>query len=151
MQVILLERIKKLGDVGALVNVKAGYARNFLIPGNKAQLATKDNLAAFEQRRAELEEKSKQALTQAQQRQEQLQDFQCVIVSNVSEDGKLFGSVGPADIVEVMAKSGHEVSKKDIDMPDGVIRNTGEYAVNIVLHPEVIAVIKVIVESEGQS
>jgi large subunit ribosomal protein L9 len=147
MQVILLEE-SKLGGLGKLANVKAGYARNFLIPRKKAQLATKANLEAFEAIRADLETKSQALRTEAEKRKDIIQGLECTIIANVGEEDKLFGSVTSHDIVESLAALGHKVARKDINMPEGPIHFVGEYDIDISIHLEIIATIKVIVKGE---
>lgn len=147
MQVILLEE-NKLGGLGKLANVKAGYARNFLIPRKKAQLATKANLAAFETIRADLEKKSQALREEAQAQKDKIQDLECTILMNVGEDDKLFGSVGTQNIVEALAKLGHTVERKNVNMPEGIIHFVGEYDIDIALHLDIVATIKVIIKGE---
>lgn len=147
MQVILLEE-SKLGSLGKLTNVKAGYARNFLIPRKKAQLATKENLAAFEKIRADLEKKSQTLRDDAEARKEKINGLECTIISNVGEEGKLFGSVGTHDIVSALTTLGHTVERQDVNMPEGIIHFVGEYDIDIALHLDIVATIKVIVKGE---
>ena len=143
MQVILLEKNEKLGNLGDVANVKSGYARNYLIPQGKAKPANKENLAAFETIRAELEEKAA-ALSDAQAKESAMTDIVCTISANAGEEGKLYGSVSPADIVENLHSQGIEVEKRDIHMPEA-IRHTGEYEVTVSLYAEVLVTVKVIV------
>ncbi|SFV66128.1 LSU ribosomal protein L9p [hydrothermal vent metagenome] len=150
MQVILLENIKKLGALGDSVNVKAGFARNFLIPQKKAQIATKENLAAFEKIRADLEKKSEKLKAEAIDKKDKIEGLKCVIKANVGEEGKLFGSIGTSDISNTLEKLGHKIAKRDINMPDGVIRFAGEYDIEISLYLDISATIKVVVENEEQ-
>ena len=124
MQVILLEKNEKLGNLGDIANVKSGYARNYLIPQGKAKPATKANMAVFETLRAELEAKEAIALSDAQSKEEAMKDVVCTISANAGEEGKLYGSVSPADIAENLLEQGFEVEKRDINMPEA-IRNTG--------------------------
>ncbi len=146
MNVILLEKVGKLGDLGDQVNVKAGYGRNFLIPFGKAVPATKENVANFEVRRAELEKAAADKLAEAEARATKLQDLKISIEANAGDEGKLFGSVGTVDIAEaITAASGVEVEKSEIRMPDGVIREIGEYEVNVNLHSDVTQTVIVIV------
>ena len=147
MQVILLEKISRLGNLGDLVNVKSGYARNFLIPQKKAQPATTENIAAFEKIRKELAAKESALLKQAQDKKDKIDALRCVIKANVSEEGRLFGSVGTNDIVEAMAALGYEIERKDVQMPAGVIREVGEYAIDITLYSDITASVVVVVES----
>ncbi len=148
MQVILREKIRRLGALGELVNVKPGYARNFLIPQAKAMMATKANLERFEAERAELESIAAAALKQAETRAEQLKDVAITITASAGEGGKLFGSIGTRDIAEAVGKNGVEVHKHEVRMPHGVIRQTGEYEIHLNLHTDVNTMIKVNVVPE---
>ena len=144
MQVILLEKNDKLGNLGDIANVKSGYARNFLIPQGKAKPANKSNMAAFETIRAELEAKEATALSDAQAKESAMTDIVCTISANAGEEGKLYGSVSPADIVENLLSQGIEVEKRDINIPEA-IRNTGEYEITVSLYAEDVVPVKVIV------
>mgnify|MGYP000438376513 FL=1 len=144
MQVILLEKNEKLGNLGDIANVKSGYARNYLIPQGKAKPANKANLAAFETIRAELEANEVSALSDAQAKESAMTDIVCNISANAGEEGKLYGSVSPADIVENLLAQGFEVEKRDINMPEA-IRHTGEYEITVSLYAEVVIKVKVIV------
>jgi len=149
MEVILLEKVANLGNLGDKVNVRPGYGRNFLVPNKKAVLATKDNLAMFEERRAELEKAAAEALSAAQARAEQIANLASVtIVANASEEGKLFGSVAVSDIAKAINAAGVEVSKQEVSMPEGPIHVIGEYEVSIHVHSDVVQGIKIIVEAE---
>lgn len=146
MQVILLETIKNLGDLGAVVDVRSGYGRNFLIPQGKALPATKDNLAEVEQRRAELEKHAAEQLAAAQERGEKLNEANVTVSSKAGDEGKLFGSVGTRDIAEaITAATGVEVEKSEVKLPHGALRNTGEYEIDVVLHADVTVTIKLAV------
>jgi len=151
MQIILLEKVSNLGDLGDKVNVKSGYGRNFLIPQKKAVPATKANIEKFEARRAELEVAATDILISAQARAEQLAGLDTInLARNASEEGKLFGSVGPADIADAVTEAGVSVEKREVDMPDGPLHTVGEYEVNIRTHSDVMQTVKVvIVASEG--
>ena len=144
MQVILLEKNEKLGNLGDVANVKSGYARNYLIPQGKAKPANKENLAVFETIRAELEAKEAAALSDAQTKESAMTDIVCTISANAGEEGKLYGSVSPADIVENLHSQGFEVEKRDIHIPEA-IRHIGEYEVTVSLYAEVLVTVKVIV------
>jgi len=148
MDVILLEKVSNLGKLGDKVSVKAGYARNFLVPQGKALSVTPENLAAFEARRAELERKQGESLADAQERAKQLSEIIVVVSSKVGLEGKLFGSVTAANIAEGLSSAGVEVSKKEVRLPSGPIRQTGEYEVKVHLHPDVDAVVTVQVVAE---
>ena len=148
MNVILLEKVRNLGDLGAKVSVKAGYGRNFLIPQGKAVPATQSNVAAFEARRAELEKTAGEVLATAQARAAQLEEIEVTITVNAGDDGKLFGSVGTADIADAVASSGIELTKSEVRMPEGALRTTGEFDVAVHLHVDVDSTVKVIIAAE---
>jgi large subunit ribosomal protein L9 len=148
MEVILLEKIKNLGALGAKVNVKPGYGRNFLIPQGKAVPATEKNVADFDARRADLEAKANAALADAQARGERASALAVVIAAKAGDEGKLFGSVGTRDIAEAISKLGEAVDKSEVRLPNGALRSTGDYDVDLQLHPEVIVTVKVTVVSE---
>ena len=139
MNVILLEKVRNLGGLGDNVNVKAGYGRNYLIPENKAVFATEKNIALFEGRRAELEKKAQLALTQAEQRAAKLNDTTITIASQASDEGRLYGSVGPNEIKEALEARKIYVSKREIVMPDGPLHAIGQYIIEIHVHSDVIA------------
>ncbi len=148
MEVILLEKVSNLGDLGDVVSVKPGYGRNYLIPNNKAAPATEENRAVFEARRAELEKAAAQALALANTRREGLDGKTFTITVKAGEEGKLFGSVGPADIAGAMTAAGVEVKKSEIRIHTGPIRQLGTYPVEIYLHPEVSTNVSVEVVAE---
>lgn len=148
MNVILLEKVQNLGDLGEQVNVKAGYGRNFLIPKGKAVSATKDNVAKFEERRAELEKVAAEKLAVAQTRKLSLEALQITIAQQAGDEGKLFGSIGTHDIAEAVTAAGVEVSKSEVRLPEGALRHIGDYDVNIELHSDVVAVVKLSVVAE---
>lgn len=137
MNVILLDKVENLGDIGDLVTVKPGYGRNYLLPQGKAALATKANLAEVEARRAELEKAAAEELAAAKARAELVSGMELVIPANVGTEGKLFGSVGPIDIEEACSKVGVEIAKAEVRMPDGPIHEIGDYTIGLHLHPEV--------------
>ena len=139
MNVILLDRVENLGEIGDLVNVKPGYGRNFLIPQGKAALATKANMAEVEARRAELERKVAEETAAAKARAELINGMDLVISANVGPEGKLFGSVGTADIEEAASKVGVELARAEVRMPDGPIHETGEFPVGAHLYTDVDA------------
>ena len=145
MQVILLQTIKNLGDLGAVVDVRSGYGRNFLIPQGKALPATKGNLAEVEQRRAELEKQAAEQLAAAQERGEKLNEASVTVTSKAGDEGKLFGSIGTHDIADALTASGVEVQKSEVRLPNGTIRNVGEFDVAVHLHAEVEATVRVVV------
>jgi large subunit ribosomal protein L9 len=148
MEVILLEKVENLGGLGDKVNVKPGYGRNFLIPTGKATAATEENVAAFEARRAELEKVAAEALAAAEARKDGLKDMMITIQSKAGEEGKLFGSVGASDIADAVTRAGVEIERKEVRMPEGPIRQTGEYEIGLHLHSDVDTNIKVVVEAE---
>jgi len=131
MEVILLEKIDRLGGLGDKVNVKSGYARNFLLPQGKATSATAENLAAFEARRAELEKQAVEALASAEARKAKLDGMEISITVRAGNEGKLFGSVGGVDIAEHVTAQGIELAKREIRMPHGAIRQAGEYDTDV--------------------
>ena len=137
MQVILKEKIRNLGALGDCVNVKSGFARNYLIPQGKALMATKANLADFEAQRAELEKQEAGRLTDAQAQAEKIQALEITIESKAGEGGKLFGSVGTRDIADHITAKGVTVGKHQVRMPEGVIREIGEFDVTVHLHTDV--------------
>ena len=148
MDVILLEKIANLGNLGDKVTVKSGYGRNFLIPFSKAVPATKDNVAAFEARRAELEKAANEKLAAAEKRAAEMAEIELTLTAKAGDEGKLFGSIGPRDLAEAISGAGVKVAKSEIRMADGPIRNTGEFDIAIQLHTDVAAAIKVFVEAE---
>ncbi|MGI9288849.1 MAG: 50S ribosomal protein L9 [Pseudomonadales bacterium] len=137
MQVILLEKVGKLGDLGDTVNVKSGFGRNYLLPAGKAVPANKDNVAKFDARRAELEKAAAEKLSSAETRANTLAGLYLSIAANAGEEGKLFGSIGTRDIADCITKAGAEVSKSEVRLPQGVIRDLGDYEVDIQLHSDV--------------
>ncbi len=148
MEVILLEKVDNLGSLGDKVNVKGGYGRNYLIPTGKATLATPANVARFEERRAELERLSGDALISAKARRNVLEGLQVTIAAKAGDEGRLFGSVGTTDIVHALAEAGHAVERHEVRLPEGAFRVIGEYEVNLHLHADVDATIRVIVAPE---
>jgi large subunit ribosomal protein L9 len=149
MQVILMEKVANLGDLGDVVKVKDGFARNFLIPQGKARRATEANLKAFEGRRAELEKAQAEALARAQERGAKLNGLMLQIVQKAGPDGHLFGSVTNYDIVEALEKQGHEVERSQVRMPVGPLKQVGEYPIQIQLHTDVVATVSVAVLGES--
>lgn len=139
MQVILLEKIDKLGSLGDLVDVKAGFARNFLLPQKKAEVASAANVEAFQQRRAELEKQQAEALQVAEARAEKINGTTINITSRSGAEGKLFGSVGTEEIRSAVEGAGIEIEKKEIRMPDGPLRTVGEHPITVHLHADINA------------
>ena len=148
MQVILLDKVGRLGNVGTQVKVKAGYGRNFLIPYGKAIPATEKNIAEFSIRRAELEAVAAAKLAAANARAALLAELVITLAANAGEGGKLFGSIGTRDIAEAITKAGHETTKAEVRMPAGPIREIGEFAIDIQLHSDVMQAVKVVVIAE---
>jgi len=143
MNVILLDNVENLGNVGDLVKVKAGYGRNFLLPQGKAALATPENMKAIESRRSELEKHAKDELEGAKTRAGIINGMELVITANAGSEDKLFGSVGPVDIAEAFAAVQVEVQRSEVRMPDGPIHELGDFQIGVHLHPEVNAEVKV--------
>ncbi len=150
MNVILLDKIENLGNLGDKVTVRAGYARNFLIPGGKAKYATVQNIAEFEERRAELEKAAAETFTAAEKRREQLAGIEVTIEANVGTEGKLFGSIGPAEIADAVTAAGVALEKREIRMPEGALRHTGEFDIDVHLHIDVDTSVKVVVVGEEE-
>ena len=149
MQVILLDKIAHLGKVGDQVNVKSGFARNYLIPQGKAVMATKANIEHFEARRAELEEKAAQALAAAADRATRLEALGSVtIAAKAGDEGRLFGSIGTRDIAEAITAKGVEVAKSEVRLPNGLIRTLGEHEVTFQFHGDVFSHLNVISVAE---
>jgi large subunit ribosomal protein L9 len=148
MQVILMEKVVNLGQLGDVVKVKNGYARNFLIPQGKAKRATENNVADFAARRAELEAAEAAKLADAQARGEKLNGLNLQMVQKAGVDGKLFGSVTNADIAAVLVAQGHQVEKSQVRMPNGHLKQIGDHAITISLHPDVSADITISVQAE---
>lgn len=148
MNVILLERMGNLGDIGDEVAVRAGFARNYLIPKGKAVRATAENRAVFEERRADLEKAAAGQLALAQGRAAQLEGLALTIVVKAGEEGKLYGSVGTQDIADKITESGIEVSRSEVRLPEGVIRAAGDYEIDLQLHSDVTVTIKVSIVPE---
>ncbi len=148
MQIILLQRIVNLGKLGETVDVKPGYGRNYLIPQGKALPATKANIEKFEARRAELEAEEAKEIATAQARADALTDVNVIMRAKSGDEGKLFGSIGTRDIAEALTNSGLEVDRAEIKLPEGTLRQIGEYSVDIQLHHDVTATILVTILSE---
>jgi large subunit ribosomal protein L9 len=149
MQVILMEKVANLGQLGEVVKVRSGFARNYLIPQKKAKRATPENLAEFEVRRGELERAQADALNQARARAEKIDGFSLKVTRKAGVDGKLFGSVTNFDVVDELKNQGVEVERSEIRMPAGPIKQVGEHPISLVLHPDVIATITISVQAEA--
>ncbi|HTV50558.1 MAG TPA: 50S ribosomal protein L9 [Steroidobacteraceae bacterium] len=137
MDVILLEKVANLGNIGDRVKVRSGFGRNFLLPQGKATLATPANVAKFEARRAELERAAQEQHASAEQRAAQLQDFKLTIIAKAGTEGKLFGSVGTADIAEAVTRAGHPLARSEVRLPTGPLRTVGEHSVSVHLHADI--------------
>jgi large subunit ribosomal protein L9 len=151
MQVILLEKVQKLGNLGDEVTVKSGFGRNFLIPTGKALPANKANRDVFEARRADLEAAAAKVLAEAEQRKAKVEAAGDInIMANAGSEGKLFGSIGAFDIAEELKNAGADVDRKEVRLPTGAIRQTGEYNIDIQLHADVVVTVKLNIASEAQ-
>jgi large subunit ribosomal protein L9 len=148
MEVILLEKLGRLGSIGDKVSVKAGFGRNYLVPQGKAIPATESNIKDFEVRRAELEAASAEKRTEAEARVAKLVDLVVTIKANAGDEGKLFGSIGTRDIADAITAAGVEVAKSEVRLPEGTLRELGEYQIDIQVHAEVTQAIKLVVEAE---
>jgi large subunit ribosomal protein L9 len=148
MEVILIEKVLNLGDLGDKVTVKPGYGRNYLVPAGKALRATPANIAEFEARRDELEQLARQKLATAGERSAALEGFEIVLSANASDEGKLYGSIGPREIADAVSERGIALEKAEVIMGEGPIRYTGEHMVLIHLHADVETEIKVTVNPE---
>ncbi|MFC0337237.1 LSU ribosomal protein L9P [Kushneria avicenniae] len=148
MEVILLDKLGKLGDLGDQVSVKPGYGRNYLVPYGLAVPATKANVDAFETRRAELEANAAARQAEAERRAEELSEIELSLVARAGDEGKLFGSIGPRDLADAIAQAGIEVARSEVRMPEGPIRQTGEYDIELRLHSDVTASVRVVVVAE---
>lgn len=149
MQIILLEKVANLGQLGDVVKVKNGYARNFLIPQGKAKRATENNLKEFEARRAELEAKQAEILADAKVRAEKLVDAVITIAQKAGVDGRLFGSVTNVDVAEAVTAFGVEIKRFEVRLPNGPFKAIGEYDIEIALHHDVVTPIKIVVVAEA--
>jgi len=148
MEVILLDKVGKLGAIGDKVTVKAGYGRNFLLPQGKAVAATAKNVADFEARRAELEAAASAKIADATARAEKLAELTVTIAANAGDEGRLFGSIGTRDIAEAITAAGVAVAKAEVRLPQGVLRETGAYDIDVQLHAEVTQTVKLNVIAE---
>jgi len=148
MELILLENIQNLGKLGDRVKVKPGFGRNYLVPHGKAVAATASNIADFEKRRAELELRAADRMTAAQARRNAVADQTVTIKANASNEGKLYGSVGPREIAEALTSAGFAVDKSEIIMGEGAIRHVGEYDIELHFYAEVDCVVKLVIEGE---
>lgn len=148
MDVILLTKVANLGNIGDRVKVKSGYGRNFLLPKGKATLATPDNVKKFEARRAELEKLAREQLQDAEKRAAAFKEFKLEIAAKAGTEGKLFGSIGTADIAEATTKAGHKLSRAEVRLPNGPLRTVGEHVVALHLHTDIDVQLPVIITAE---
>ena len=137
MEVILLQKIANLGEIGDRVRVKPGFGRNFLLPGGKATLATPANIAKFEARRAELESRAATELAAAKRRATALEGFKLALTAKAGSEGKLFGSIGTTDIAEACSTAGHKIERAEVRLPGGPIRTVGEHVITLHLHSDI--------------
>ncbi len=150
MEIILLQNIENLGGPGDKVSVKSGYGRNFLVPTGRAVLATADNLAEFEKRRAELEKQEAEVIAVAEARKAKLEGLSITISSKAGDEGRLFGSVGTSDIAEAVTAAGVELEKREVRLPDGPFHVTGEFEVQLHLYTDVDAILKLAIVPEQE-
>ena len=148
MDIILLQKVANLGQIGDRVKVKPGYARNYLVPTGRATVATPANIAKFEAQRSELEAKANQELAAAQARAAKLENFKLELKARAGTEGKLFGSIGTSDIAEAAVKAGQPISRSEVRMPNGPIRSTGEHHVQVHLHTDVDVALTVNIVAE---
>jgi large subunit ribosomal protein L9 len=148
MDVILLTKVANLGNIGDRVKVKSGYGRNFLLPKGKATLATPENVKKFEARRAELEKIAREQLADAEKRAAAFKDFKLEITAKAGTEGKLFGSIGTADIAEATTKAGHKLARAEVRLPTGPLRTVGEHTVALHLHTDIDVQLPVVITAE---
>jgi large subunit ribosomal protein L9 len=148
MEVILLQKVANLGNVGDRVKVRSGFGRNFLLPQGKATLATPDNIARFEARRAELERLAREQLVSAEERAVALKDFRLTLHAKAGTEGKLFGSIGTSDIAEACTREGFRIERSEVRMPSGPLRMLGEHTVTLHLHADVDVPLQVTIVAE---
>ena len=148
MDVILLTKVANLGTIGDRVKVKSGYGRNFLLPKGKATLATPDNVKKFEARRAELEKTAREQFADAESRAAAFKDFKLLISAKAGTEGKLFGSIGTADIAEASAKQGYKLARAEVRLPTGPLRTVGEHTITLHLHTDIDVQLPVVISAE---
>lgn len=148
MEVILLQKVANLGNIGDRVKVKSGYGRNFLLPTGRATMATAANIKVFEAQRHELEQKAAAELNAAQARADALKDFKLTMSAKAGSEGKLFGSVGTADIAEALTAAGHPLQRSEVRLPEGPIRSAGEHVIQLHLHTDVNATLALTIVPE---
>jgi large subunit ribosomal protein L9 len=151
MDVILLEKVANLGNLGDRVAVRSGYARNFLLPKGKATLATPSNVVKFEARRAELEKVQREQLSGAEARKAAFEGFKLTITAKAGSEGKLFGSIGTSDIAEAATAAGQKLSRSEVRMPNGPLRSVGEHVVSVHLHTDINVDLPVVILAEEQA
>jgi large subunit ribosomal protein L9 len=151
MEVILLERVANLGNLGDRVAVRSGYARNFLLPKGKATLATPDNVKKFEARRAELEKIQREHMSDAEGRKAQFEGLKLSLTAKAGSEGKLFGSIGTADIAEAATAAGHKLSRSEVRLPNGPLRTVGDHVVVVHLHTDVNVELPITIVAEEAS
>ena len=148
MDVILLQKVANLGNIGDRVKVRSGYGRNFLLPGGKATLATPDNVKRFEARREELEKLAREHMSSAEERAVAMKDFKLTITAKAGTEGKLFGSIGTSDVAEAATKAGFKVERSEVRMPNGPLRTVGEHNVGLHLHADIDVPLTVLIVAE---
>ena len=148
MDVILLQKVANLGNIGDRVKVRSGFGRNFLLPQGKATLATPENIARFEARRAELERTAREHLSSAEERAAAMKDFKLTVHAKAGTEGKLFGSIGTSDIAEELNRAGFQVERSEVRLPHGPLRMVGEHTVNLHLHADVDVPVQVTIVAE---
>ena len=148
MEVILLQKVANLGNIGERVKVRSGFGRNFLLPQGKATLATPENIARFEARRTELERLAREHLSSAAERAEAMKDFKLTIHAKAGTEGKLFGSIGTSDIAEACTRAGFKVERSEVRLPHGPLRMVGEHTVSLHLHADVDVPLQVTIVAE---
>jgi large subunit ribosomal protein L9 len=148
MEIILLQKVANLGNIGDRVKVKSGFGRNYLLPQGKATVATPGNVARFEARRAELEKAAHEQMSSAEQRAEQLKEFKLVIPSKAGTEGKLFGSIGTADIAEAATRAGIKIERSEVRLPNGALRTIGDHSVVLHLHADIDVPLAVTIVAE---
>jgi large subunit ribosomal protein L9 len=148
MDVILLQKVANLGNIGDRVKVRSGYGRNFLLPGGKATVATPDNVKRFEARREELEKLAREHLSSAEERAVAMKDFKLTITAKAGTEGKLFGSIGTGDVAEAATKVGFKVERSEVRMPNGPLRTVGEHSVGLHLHADIDVPLTVLIVAE---
>jgi len=148
MDIILLQKVANLGNIGDRVKVRSGYGRNYLLPHGKATLATPDNVKRFEARRDELEKAAREHLTSATERAAALKDFKLTIVAKAGTEGKLFGSIGTSDVAEALTRQGFKVERSEVRMPNGPLRMVGDHTVGLHLHADIDVTLAVLIVAE---